>query len=381
MARYGVPIILACLYVVGSTWLVSNEGRAYRESRRPAKPVASEATAQPAGGDQSSEIAEVKKAIPEPPQPRREAPPPKPVPVPETSPPRLAAGENMPPSPAPAPRPSPPVSSPKATPGPGAPPPPNEPVARIEQWKKDPFWNQPELARAWDLDHFTIAEERQLGAELYALILQLNAEDRDTDLQRVKAAARPILEARASKEREYKFVALNSAVPNAFSHPGGYIYLSRKLLEMIPEDENYLLEFVVGHEIAHVELQHALKCLKDPSVRKFQDGTLQKLYFLILQYGHPDPLEYEADAWAYHRMKSLRRSEHDCHGFLRKLESYAKTHGFPNGRGKLEDLLKEQPADRQGGPMISPIDNHLRSHPAASDRLTRLKELAVTARK
>jgi Zn-dependent protease with chaperone function len=277
-------------------------------------------------------------------------------------------------------RPSPPTSTPKPAAGPGATPPANEQAARFAQWKNDPFWGQPELTRSWDLEHFAIREERQLGEQLNGLILQLNAEDREADLQRVKDAARPLLEGLQSKDRDYKFFVLNSAVPNAFSHPGGYIYLSGKLLEMLPEDEKYLLEFAVGHEIAHVELQHSLKSLRDPGVRSFTDGTLQKLYFLILPHGYPDDLEYAADAWAYRRMRGLGRSEHDCLGFLRKLNNYAKTHGFPNGRGKLEDLLKQQPRDGEGAPVFSPIDNHLRSHPAAYDRLNQLKALRAASR-
>jgi hypothetical protein len=381
MMRYGIPIVLACLYVVGSTWLVANEGRAYRESLRRARPAANASPAPPDGQDSPAEIAGTADVRPESPPPRREAPPPTSPPVRENPPPPPVA-EVKGPSPAmPAPVASAATSTPKPAPVPVASPAPNELMARIEQWKNDPFWSQPELARSWDLDHFTVAEERQLGAQLNALILELNAEDRDADLQRVKAAARPLLEKLPAKDREYRFFVLNSVVPNAFSHPGGYIYLSRKLLEMIPEDENYLLEFVVGHEIAHVELQHALKCLKDPGVRKFQDGTLPKLYFLVLRYGYPDELEYAADDWVFRRMKSLRRSEHDCFSFLRKLDHYAKGHGFPNGRGKLEDLLQEKPRKGEDGPAVSPIDNHLRSHPAAYDRLARLKELGAAARK
>jgi hypothetical protein len=377
MMRYGIAIVLAGLYVVGSTWLVANEGRAYRESRRRARPAASAEPAPSAEPGPKAELARADDAPPEPTPSPREASPPASPPVSENPPPRPVAVETRPSPTAPTPVASPKKSEPTPVPSPPA----NELTARIERWKKDPFWSQPELARSWDLDHLTGADERQLGAQMNALILELSPEDRGADLRRVKAAARPLLEKLPTKDRDYRFFVLNSVVPNAFSHPGGYIYLSRKLLEMIPDDEDYLLEFVVGHEIAHVELQHALKCLKDPGVRKFQDGTLPKLYFLILRYGYPDDFEYAADEWVYRRMKGLRRSEHDCLSFLRKLDQYAKSHGFPNGRGKLEDLLQDQPRKGQDGPTVSPIDNHLHSHPAAYDRLARLKELGAAARK
>ena len=164
-------------------------------------------------------------------------------------------------------------------------------------------------------------------------------------------------------------------MPNAFSHPGGFIYVSQKLLDMISEDEDYALEFAIAHEIAHIDLGHALTCLKDPGVRAFSDGTLQKLYFLIIPHAYPDNLEFAADTWAYQRMKGLGRSDHDCFAFLRKLDSYAKANGFADRRGKPEDLLKSRAGKPDAFPVFSPIDNHLRAHPPALDRLDHLKQL------
>ena len=109
---------------------------------------------------------------------------------------------------------------------------------------------------------------------------------------------------------------------------------------MIAEDEDYLLEFVVGHEMAHIELQHALQCLQDRRVRSFKDGTLQKLYFLIIPHAYPRELEFAADGWVYQRMQRLGRSEHDRLAFLVKLESYAKANGFEDGQGKVEELYR-----------------------------------------
>jgi Zn-dependent protease with chaperone function len=265
------------------------------------------------------------------------------------------------------------------------PPPAKDAIPRVEQWKKDAFWNQDDLTKSWNLDRFSLEDERQLGQQLNALILQQNVQDHGPGLRRVKEVAKPLLDLVKPKEREYQFFVLDSDIPNAFSHPGGYVYVSRKLLEMIPEDQPALLEFVLGHEIAHVEAHHALACLNSPDVKKFSDGTLQKLYFLIIPYGYPDPFEYEADARAYSWMKQLRRTEHECRTFLRILDNYAKTHRFEHGRGKPEELLKEPVDGPKGEPVDGPkgdrtstaIDNHLRSHPAAYDRLARLKTLSA----
>jgi Zn-dependent protease with chaperone function len=249
----------------------------------------------------------------------------------------------------------------------------------LSQWKNDPFWNQPELSKEWNLDQLTAQDEERVGEQLNRLILELNPEDRGSGLRRVIEVAQPLLEQVRRADRAYRFFVLASEVPNAFSHTGGYVYVSRRLLELIPEDEEHLLEFVIGHEMAHVELRHGLACLRDPRVRKFSDGTLQKLYFLIIPYGYPDPLEFAADEWVYRRMKQLGRSDHDCFKFLRILDRYAEANGFQQGRGKPEELLKENRDDPEGRRAISPIDNHLRSHPAADERLRHLKKLSGTA--
>ena len=145
---------------------------------------------------------------------------------------------------------------------------------------------------------------------------------------------------------------------------------------MIAEDEDYVIEFVVGHEIAHIELQHAFQCLQDRTVQSFKDGTLQKLYFLIIPHAYPRELEFAADQWVDQRMQRLGRSVHDRLAFLRKLDTYAKANGFGNGQGKVEDLYKQW-SGKTG--VVSPIENHLRAHTAAWERLDQLKPLKQKA--
>jgi predicted Zn-dependent protease len=53
----------------------------------------------------------------------------------------------------------------------------------------------------------------------------------------------------------YRFTLLNSAVENAFSVPGGYIYVTRQLLVLM--DDEAELAFALGHEVGHVAAGHA----------------------------------------------------------------------------------------------------------------------------
>jgi Zn-dependent protease with chaperone function len=230
---------------------------------------------------------------------------------------------------------------------------------------QDGFWDQPLLKKNWDVAYLKTDDEYRLGLELQELILQFNPRLATGPWQRrVEEAAEPLLNTVNRKDVRYTFTVLDSDQPNAFSHPGGFIYVTRGLLEMIGEDEDDALQFAVGHEMAHVDLKHAIKTLQDPGVAKLTSGTLQKLYMLIIPLAYLDAQEFEADEWIYRRMKQLHQSDRECLRFLNKLESYSKREGFDNGRGVLK-----LDADS------SPVENHLRAHTAPYKRLKHLKEI------
>ena len=212
-------------------------------------------------------------------------------------------------------------------------------------------------------------DEAALGAELHELILQFNQRSETGSWQqRVQEAAEPFLTGRSRKDVRYAFTVLESDAVNAFSHPGGYIYACRGLFNLIGEDEDYALQFAVGHEIAHVDLQHAVQCLRDPGVMKLPQGTLQKLYFMIIPFAYLEDQEFEADRWAYVRMRQAGRTDHECLAFLRKLDGYARKNGFVNGRAK----------PKPSGD-TSPLENHYRAHVATWDRLKHLKDFIAMA--
>ena len=51
------------------------------------------------------------------------------------------------------------------------------------------------------------------------------------------------------------FTTLNSAVENAFSVPGGYVYITRQLMTLM--DDESQLAFALGHEVGHIAANHA----------------------------------------------------------------------------------------------------------------------------
>jgi predicted Zn-dependent protease len=54
----------------------------------------------------------------------------------------------------------------------------------------------------------------------------------------------------------YKFEILDTSEPNAFALPGGYVYVTRGLLENLESEGEFVA--VLGHELGHVEHQHSM---------------------------------------------------------------------------------------------------------------------------
>lgn len=63
-----------------------------------------------------------------------------------------------------------------------------------------------------------------------------------------------------SPEINYRFFILDISQPNAYACPGGYIFITKGMLQMVASEAE--LAFVLAHEIAHVSRFHGLKEIK-----------------------------------------------------------------------------------------------------------------------
>ena len=59
----------------------------------------------------------------------------------------------------------------------------------------------------------------------------------------------------ANPGQSLHFLTLNSAVENAFSVPGGYVYVTRQLMALMDDESE--LAFALGHEVGHIAANHA----------------------------------------------------------------------------------------------------------------------------
>jgi predicted Zn-dependent protease len=59
----------------------------------------------------------------------------------------------------------------------------------------------------------------------------------------------------ANPAQSLRFITLNSAVENALSVPGGYVYITRQLMGLMNDESE--LAFALAHEVAHIAGNHA----------------------------------------------------------------------------------------------------------------------------
>lgn len=82
--------------------------------------------------------------------------------------------------------------------------------------------------------------------------------------------------------RAFRFTTLNSAVENAFSVPGGYVYITRQLMGLMNNEAE--LAFVMGHEVAHVAANHA-QAREQAARRNSRSGILGAILGSVLGGG------------------------------------------------------------------------------------------------
>ena len=215
------------------------------------------------------------------------------------------------------------------------------------------------------LDQASTAEEVLFGDTLNKLILINHpAVEKGSSQQKVLLeATQPMIDLRERKDVEVKLVVLDTDDVNAFSHLGGYLYVTRGLLSFAGTDEEF--QFVVGHELAHIDLRHGQEQVaaltRDGTIEKL--GTLQAMYHQVAA-GYTEAQEFAADDRVIDRMIKLDHTPRECLMYLRKLRRLSEDLKFREGHQS-----PRTPPDAT----IQDVGNHIRSQPAAWKRVKRLE--------
>jgi hypothetical protein len=354
MARLLPTSVLVGLLLLLTALLVRSEGESYRRSLRARRDADLRARLVP---KEPSEVPALARADSPPPEPADRAPkepepePPSKAPEPKGHPPE-AAPEKEPAPPEPA--------APKvAETTPKRPTPPEADAEPPAPKPPDPF-----AGLAKQPTTMTLEEERQVGRALNSLIVRRHRVLESGELQRrMIEAARPLLAGCQRKDLDYHFTVLDYETPNAFSHPGGYVYVSEGLFNLIADDAE--LQFVLGHEIAHVDQKHAAERVAASAGDPDGPGLVPRFYRQIA-VGYTDDQEFAADAWAFRQLLRLGYSRRKASAFPLRYRTFVERNGLSGGHHPPKSAPEADVQD---------VENHWRTLPSAAERLDRLQAL------
>ncbi len=104
-------------------------------------------------------------------------------------------------------------------------------------------------------------KEIRMGKEAAEQVINFyGVVDNPAELARLHGIVDHIIEVSERSNIEYHFYIVNTKVVNAFALPGGYIFVTRGLMDFVDDDDE--LAAVVSHEIVHVAHRHGVSLYK-----------------------------------------------------------------------------------------------------------------------
>ncbi len=206
-------------------------------------------------------------------------------------------------------------------------------------------------------------QEVSMGQDYHAKILEEYSLSPDREkAQRVKRIGESLALVSDRQDYEYHFYLIDKKELNAFTTPGGNIYIHEGLLDRLPSDAE--VAAVLAHEMGHCAAKHVVKKFQaavgydllgrvllsafsdNPSAQRIADLSMNSVMGIVFKsYSRKD--EYEADRLA---LKYMDLSGYDLNGIV-----------------EVFDVLKSE----SNGDKIPLI---LRTHPFLDDRIVAVRE-------
>jgi predicted Zn-dependent protease len=170
-------------------------------------------------------------------------------------------------------------------------------------------------------------------------------------LRLAKASERP--------ELPWSFAVVDDPTPNAFALPGGFIFLTRGMMNLMESEAE--LASVLGHEIGHVTARHSVAQISKQQLAQLGLGLGGVLFPEVAQFG--DALSTGLGLLFLKHGRDAERQADDL-GF-----AYARTGGYDVR--EMDDVFAA--LARIGGEQRSALPTWMATHPAPEERIQRLQ--------
>jgi beta-barrel assembly-enhancing protease len=150
---------------------------------------------------------------------------------------------------------------------------------------------EPKASRAF-YNSFSDEEEMKMGSSSAEDVETTRPILTDRELtEYLESVGQKVAAASQRPQLRYHFLIVNSPSINAFSLPGGYVYVNRGLLEIVESEAE--LAGVLGHEVGHVVAFHSMNDVArrwwaDRAINEVKKAGLtqdQKIQSMLDEYG------------------------------------------------------------------------------------------------
>jgi predicted Zn-dependent protease len=172
----------------------------------------------------------------------------------------------------------------------------------------------------------------------------------------------------AHRRLPYSFHLLpNRAMINAFSLPGGAVYVGEGLLDLVTSEDQ--LAAVLGHEVEHIDHYHCVERVQvEAGLRKLRldiVGALVQIPLTVWEAGYNKDEELEADREG---MRLAVLGGYSPYGAVTLFEKFSKLNN--------EYIIHAQsPEEELSELAIQSLEGYFRSHPQPSERLAQANRL------
>lgn len=201
--------------------------------------------------------------------------------------------------------------------------------------------------------------------------------------ERVNRIGQSLVAVSDRRDLPYSFKVLNSKEINALAAPGGFIYVFKGLVDLMPSDDE--LAGVIGHEVGHVVKRHTVRQMEKSLGMSILFGVifgdkgafLQNLAFNAIMAGYSRDDEREADKLGFlHSYKAGYNPYSMTIGLLKLSELDQKYHydlfsDHPEGRARValvqsylnEAKIKPQVIASEDGKSAQLVDGEWKTPP------------------